>query len=179
MAWTAFPTLTDGQVLTGARMQAIKGNFDECPAAKATAAGRIFASTGANALAERQVSSAAIATSQTTTSATFTDLATVGPQVTVSTSTHAIAFVQTNLSNSIASTITAAGVAVSSATTIAASDDEAIIFQPAAAAGGGRHSVVVHYNGTLTPGSNIFTMKYRCSANTATFLNRKLTVMAL
>ncbi len=180
MAYSTPLTAVSSSTLTAAQWNAsVRDNILETPAAKATAAGRLFVSTGVNAIAERVVSSASVATSQTTTSATFADLATVGPAVTVTTSTHAIAFIQTNISNSTATAITAAGVTVSGASSIAASDDAAIVFQPPSAGVGGRHSVVVHFNGTLTAGSNTFTMKYRASAPTATFLNRTLTVIAL
>ena len=177
MSWTTFPTLTDGQVLTGAHMQLVRDNFAETAPAKATTAGRIFVATGANAIAERAVSSAIVATTAQTTSVSYTDLSTgaVGPAVTVTTGANAIVFASSRISNSVGSTFTAFAVAVSGATTIAASDTEGLLDF----AGGGRYTMVNHFAGTLTPGSNTFTMKYRCSAGTGTFLDRKLTVIAL
>ncbi len=185
MAWTTPPTLTDGQVLTGAHTQIWRDDLLETAAAKATTAGRIFVATGANGLAERVISSATVSTSQSINSATYTDLATTGPTLSsVTTGPAALTFHQCNISNSSVSAITAAGVQVSGATpttgAVAGSttDDDAIVFQPATASGGGRLSMAAHWT-SLTPGANNFQMKYRNSAGTGTWATRKLTVIAL
>lgn len=119
---------------------------------------------------------ATVATTQTTTSATFVDLATVGPSVTVTTGTKALIAIAC-MNTTSAADLVYAGVAVSGATTVAASDLYAI----------GGYTVGVNVPQTqaanvfmltgLTPGSNTFTMKYRRASGTATFSQRIITVV--
>jgi hypothetical protein len=93
MAWTAPMTAVDNTIWTSSQWNThVRDNLLETMAGKATTAGRWFVSTGANAIAERVITQASTTTSQTTTSASFTDLATVGPAVTVTTGTKAIVF---------------------------------------------------------------------------------------
>src|SRR5947208_15531095 len=65
---------------------------------------------------------AVVNTSETTTSATYADLTTVGPQVSLTTGAKAIVFARAYLTNTTAATDTFVGVSVSGATTIAALD---------------------------------------------------------
>jgi hypothetical protein len=146
--------------------------------AVATTAGRIIVTTGTNSVTERAVTTSTVAAAETTTSTTFTNLTTVGPVVTVTTGTNAVAIISSQVSGSVTGAFVAAGVAVSGATTIAATDADAIMWQPSGSSGL-RVSVVAHFAGTLTAGSNTFTMQYRASAGTGTFTNRRCTVFAL
>jgi hypothetical protein len=113
----------------------------------------------------------AVATSQNTTSTSYTDLGTVGPQVTLtSEGTRAIAFwalTQFTTSGSAAS-----APAVSGATTIAASDAQGVV-----GSDGGRNAIGWSWF-TITPGSNTYTLKYRVSGGTGTFLDRRMLVFA-
>lgn len=112
--------------------------------------------------------------SQTTTSASYVDLATVGPVVTLNCGATAMAWVACNLSNSGAN-LCIVSVAVSGATTRAASDDYALA--PVAVSGfQGQFGTVLVFEG-LTPGSNTFTMKYRTTGGTATFTRRQMSVL--
>lgn len=159
----------------------VRDNLLETAPAKATTAGSIFVATGANAIAERIISSATVATSQTTTSASFTDLATVGPAVTVTTGTSAIVVVTASLNNNTSGGGARVDFEVSGATSRAASDATALIHVTAAANQGHRASAITHVTG-LTPGSNIFTMKYRIpptGGGTATINDRHLIVIPL
>jgi hypothetical protein len=105
--------------------------------------------------------SATVATSQTTTSATYTDLATAGPAVTVTTGTSALVIVTASINPGGSSSGYAyMSYAVTGATTSAAVDTRASVYQ---ATNGYNEesrwsaaSVV-----TLTAGSNTFTAKYR------------------
>ena len=120
---------------------------------------------------------AAVATNQTTTSLSYTDLATAGPAVTLTTGTKALVIVTCSVySTSTQSAYTS--FAVSGATTIAAADSSAIEL------GGSGSSVVLGASRltlltTLTAGSNVFTSKYKVAAGTANFYNRSIAVIDL
>ena len=120
---------------------------------------------------------ATVATSETTTSASYTDLTTAGPAVTVTTGTRALVIITARLSNSTSPQSAFASFAVSGATTVAADDAYQLMVQ---AASGGmpilRMSSSVIITG-LTAGSNTFTMKYKVSANTGTYEKRNIVVI--
>jgi hypothetical protein len=177
VTWTAFPTLTDGQVLTGAHMQLIQANFAETVPAKATTAGRIFVSTAANTIAERVISTNLVASADTTTSATFTGLA-GGPAVTATTSTMALVFLSAAITNNTLGAKSYMGCVVSSASTIAATDANSLMLQVYGANAEGRATALIPFT-TLTAGSNVFTAQYRTSNPTASYSSRALTVIAL
>jgi hypothetical protein len=120
-----------------------------------------------------------VATSQTTSSTTYTDLTTAGPAVTVTTGTKALVIVTGNINCNSTNDRPFMSFEVSGATTIAASDINAAIanvynnnfksFRFSAA------TVV-----TLTAGSNTFTAKYRGDSGAIfTFLDREIFVMNL
>lgn len=120
-----------------------------------------------------------IETNQTTSSTSYTDLATVGPSVTLTTGTSAIVLFGANINdtgnlgnNSIVS------VAVSGATTIAASDS----WMAFGTEFGGNWQISQGYKFTgLTAGSNTFTCKYKKSggSSTAEFQRRYIWVVAV
>jgi hypothetical protein len=119
---------------------------------------------------------ATVATGQTTTSATYVDLATVGPSVTVTTGTKALVILTTQLGNDAALGWASMGFAVSGATTLAAA-------QATAVSGRANADFISQMSATylvtgLTAGSNTFTAKYqRLSLGTSTFTNRVITVI--
>jgi len=129
-----------------------------------------------------QVSGAVVNTNQTTTSSTYTDLATVGPEVTTTTGTSVLIMITADLGDPANTAgLIRASFAVSGATTRAASDNEALIFAGAVVGGTdpittGSRAVVIT---GLTAGSNTFTMKYKTSAGTASFANRNIVVIPL
>jgi hypothetical protein len=178
MAWTAPMTAVANTVFTAAQFNThIRDNLAETAPAKATTAGRIFVTTGANSIAERPLETAAISTSQTTTSVTYTDLSTVGPSVTITTGPAAIVWASCFIQNNTSGASSHMSFAVSGATAIAASDVDALRFNAAANNDFMRAGFTAKV--TLTPGSNTFTMQYRVSGNTGTFANRSITVMSL
>jgi hypothetical protein len=118
---------------------------------------------------------ALVATSQATTSTSYTDLATVGPAVTIETGTTALVTVSTFTFNGTLGDIDFMGYTISGATTLAASDDRALIFHSQIANGQGRLSVT-HLETALTAGTNTFTAKYKVNAGTGTFSNRAIIV---
>lgn len=177
MAWTTPPTLTDGQVLTGAHTQIWRDDLLETGPAKATTTGRILVTTGANSIAERVVDSNRVSTAETTTSTSYAALATPGPTLTVTTGGRALVSINAALSNGTLGQRTYASIAISGATTTAAADSESFNFQVYGSNAEHRGGVTaVHF---LTAGSNIFTMQYKVSGGTATISNRAIQVMGL
>lgn len=179
MAWTTPMTAVANATFTAAQFNAhVRDNLNETAPAKATTAGRIFVSSGANAIVERAIETAAVATNETTTSTSFTDIATSGPAVTVTTGVRAIVILTCRLSNSTSGQASLMGYVISGASTQAGDDDKSVGQQSESAGGLIRCSTVVMETG-LTAGSNVFTSKYRVTANTGTFGSRRITVIGL
>lgn len=181
MAWTTFPTLTDGQIWTGAHTQIIRDNFAETAPAKATATGKLIVTTGANTIAQRTVQTTSVNAAQSTATTSYTNLTTVGPVVgPLTTGSFAVAWASAQCSQNTNGVFAKFGVTVSGASAITATDAQAFYYQPSTAASSGvRGTVCVAYEGTLTPGLNQFTQQYCASAGTASFDLRTLTVFAL
>jgi hypothetical protein len=179
MAWTSPMTASSGSVLTAAQWNThVRDNENQTAPALVTQAGQIVVSTGANALAARTPVSATVATSETTTSLSFTTLTTPGPAVTCVTGTQAIVCLYVNGGNNTLGDGWEMGYAVSGATTIAASDPQSVgyVTMPANAA--------IFISGmflvALTPGTNTFTCQYlAANGGTAKFLYRKIFVIPL
>lgn len=177
MAWTTPLTQTDNAIWTSAQWNLhVRDNLLETMAGKATTAGNWFVSTGANAIAERTISQATVATSQTTTSTSYTNLTTTGPQITVTTGTAALVFWYAKCSNSTSNASCSVSVAVTGATTSAAADTRRMLVD-----GSGTSPIRSGSCAkiTLTAGSNTFTMQYKVSAGTGTFVDREMLVMAM
>lgn len=120
---------------------------------------------------------ATVATSQTTTSTSFTDLATSGPAVTVTTGTKALVIFAAGCFNTLgASHVAAMGFAVSGATTVAATLNNSVYLNQSTAAYGLSAAYAFILTG-LTAGSNTFTAKYKVSAGTGQFDNRVISVI--
>lgn len=126
------------------------------------------------------VDGATVATNQAVTSATYTDLTTAGPAVTMTTGTSVII----TISASVAKVTAGAGntgfisFAVSGATTLAASDANSS--QVSASTSGSQMTLCRRFKLTgLTAGSNTFTMKYRSDGNNWTWQNRSIVVEAI
>ena len=153
-------------------------------AAMVVGTGASIGATGTGTIAATSLSgpfgipvSVVVATSETTTSTTYADLATVGPAVTgtVSSSGKALVTLTAQLSNSNNNRLCFMGFAVSGATTVAAADAQAILYTSSAGNANAQMSATYLVNG-LVAGSNTFTAKYRASNNTCTFLNRNMIV---
>lgn len=158
MAWSAPRTWVTGEVVSAAMMNTnIRDNT--------------------NALIAQ---SAHVATSETTTSTTYVDLATVGPSVTVDTGdrTSVLLIFGQLTQNNTANSGGRSTVVVSGATTITAADNW---FAGLISATANAHGVpCCVYSVAVNAGSNTFKMQYRANTSgTATFLNRSLAVMIL
>lgn len=179
MAWSAPMTAVAGATFTAAQFnQYVRDNLNETAPAKATAASQLFVSTGANAIATRQPSSNFISTNQSTSSTSYTNLATVGPTVTVTTGTIAMVWFAASASNATSDSMTACSVAVSGASTVAASDNWMVQTDGVTAGNFTRGSGMHVFTG-LTPGTNTFQMKYRAGSFTASFQFREISVLPL
>lgn len=176
MAWTTPITFTAGRTVTASMLNTyLRDNLSELAPHKATTEGSYFVGTAAHTIAERTPKRGFVATSQTTTSTSYTDLATVGATVTCTTGTDAFVFHAAQFANSLSSGLSAVSWAISGATTRAAQDSTSIIID---GAGAGQHVrfADVDYLTTLTPGSNTFTQKYKVGSGTGTFVNRTIMV---
>jgi hypothetical protein len=123
------------------------------------------------------VLSATVATSETTTSLTYTDLTTPGPAVSPVTGTSAMVIVSAQLGSNTASDGGAMAFAVSGATTVAATDAQCMSNHVGNTSQQGSAVYVVT---GLTPGVNTFTAKYRATlGGTCTAINRQITVIPL
>jgi hypothetical protein len=118
-----------------------------------------------------------VTTAQTSTSATYTDLATAGPSCTVTTGTKALVILTADFNTNTVNSRNYMSYAVSGATTISASDNFAISCLPWRI-NEDMTQTMIHVV-TLTAGSNTFTAKYRVSANTGKWTNRRIFVMNL
>lgn len=168
-------TAVSGSVYTAAQFNTfVRDNLNETAPAKATTLGGYFVTTSLNEIAERVGARQTIATSETTGSTSFTDLATSGPAVTVTTGPLALVIFGAEQSNS-GSGSTRSSVDVTGASTIAAADVRSLTLSGTAGAEfQASHSV---FYDDLTPGVNTFTMKYRVSSGTGTFARRRLIVL--
>lgn len=131
---------------------------------------------------DMRAASAYVATSEGTTSAAYTDLATVGPRVRLRTGSRVIALLNTWMTNSSAVGFAAIGIAVTNAqgtTTPAPADHSRSLFveMPNLATTEYQFGGHVWIDG-LTPGVNTFTAKYLAAAGgTASFARRRLTII--
>jgi hypothetical protein len=123
--------------------------------------------------------SATVATSQGTTSSGYTDLATAGPAVTLTTGTKVLVIISAFMYNNVSDGRVYMDFGISGATTRSATDSTALGHWSTIANGPRiRHSSASFV--TVTAGSNTFTAKYRRDYDgTATFENREITVIDL
>lgn len=115
---------------------------------------------------------ARVDTTETTTSTSYTDLATSGPAVSVLVGPSGLAMVHISANIDNSSAIGIAGFAISGASTVAAADAYAMSSQGTDAMEFGRAFLITG----LTAGVNTFTMKYRATAGTAEFARRVIIV---
>jgi hypothetical protein len=172
-------TAVAGATFTAAAFNThVRDNLNETAPAKATAPSQLFVSTGPNAIATRVPSQAFVPTPETTASSAYTDLATPGPSVSVTTGTIAIVFFAAQVANNVSDSASWSSVRVTGASTVAASDAWSIQADGITANNSVRYGMTHVFTG-LTPGVNTFAMQYRVGSNTATFRNREISVIPL
>lgn len=177
MAWSTPLTAVSNTSLTAAQWNAsVRDDLLETAPAKFSAGGQLFVSTAANAGAVRVPQAAFVGTLETTTSTTYTDLATIGPTLpSVITGTSVLVFFRCDAVNSGAGS-TLMSFVVTGATSRAASDANAVGPDGSTKI---RAGVVVMLFASLTPGANTFNAQYRVTSGTGTFANRQLGVFPL
>jgi hypothetical protein len=177
MAWTAPATAVANATLPAATWNAtVRDNLNATAVALASAASQYFVATGVNALAARSIQTATVATSQSSGTTTYgNNLATVGPQVTVTTGTIAVVLFTAAVSNTNANSATDTSVAVSGATSVAASDAWRTVLDGVSANQVNRVAGFHVFTG-LTAGSNIFTVQYKVGSGTGTWADREICV---
>jgi hypothetical protein len=181
MAWTAPYTAVAGSAVRAADFnQFVRDNLNATEAALAQTPGSMIIGAGANTVAERVPAAQFISTSESTSSTSYADLTTVGPTVTVTTSTAAIVCVggRVGPNTSGATNSTKMSWAVSGASTVAASDSWAaghVSISTSAVVYSSRWYLLTG----LTPGSNTFTAKYAVSGGTGTYQYRSLHIIPL
>lgn len=177
MTWTAPMTAVSNDPVTAANWNThVRDNLLETEAAKATGTSKHFVATGVNAITTRTTTDAVVTNTQSTTSTSYTDLATPGPSVSVTTDTTAIVWFSAESENTIGGALQKFSVAVSGATTVAASDDWAVVLDGLYDLSPCRRGSAHRFTG-LTAGVNTFTMKYAAGSNTASFGKREIIVM--
>lgn len=173
-------TATDNAIFTAANWNTyVRDNLLETMPGKATTAGSWFTTTAVGNITQRSITNAVVATSQTTTSTTYADLATVGPAVTITTGTTALVFWGCHQSVDLADADTDTSYTISGATTRAAADAQYRQLIDGIAVSNLNRGMACKLETGLTSGSNTFTMKYRIGGGvTGTFSLRELIVVA-
>lgn len=180
MAWTVPLTAVANSTLTAAQWNAsLRDNLLETAVAKATGSGQFFLATAANALAARSLAFATVGTSQSTASTSYVNLATPGPAVTLTTGTSVLCFISLQCQNSTADTANRASVEVTGASSLTASDGSEWYMDGAPANQPIAFTRIQPFSGTLTAGSNTFTLKYKVGGGTGTFAERDLFVLPI
>jgi len=174
-------TAVSGSVLTAAQWNThVRDNLLETAPAKATQSSQLFVSAGPNAVAARMPSQAFVQATESTTSNAFTDLATIGPQVTADTGTTALVFISAILAQT-AFNYANAAYDVTGASTLPANASAGLGFRVGGTNQQVRMSAADLCQG-LTPGSNTFTLRYASSGTgtaNAAFAYRTITVIPL
>lgn len=178
MAWSAPSTAVGGDLVTASLFNAsIRDNLNATGVAQVSAAGQILVTTAANAVAARSPTAATVSTSETRTSTSYGDLATVGPTVTVTTGTMAMVVFGANIGQNTAGMGGRAAIDLSGATTSAASDSNCVYMEAGNANDAFQWSYCTVYN-PITAGSNVWRLKYRVAGSgTATFANRHVAII--
>jgi hypothetical protein len=164
MAWTSPRTWVTGEIVTAAQLNThVRDNLIDL---------------------DRRTSPvfATVSTQQGTTASSFTDLATVGPAVTVtigSTGKALLSLYTYQYSSDVGGT-GLIGIAISGATIYPGTDPGALSFVSVSSLQGIRHGTVNPVSG-LNAGSTTFTAKYRSTSgtNTATFGDRIISAQPL
>jgi len=172
MAWTTPLTAVSNTALTAAQWNAsVRDNLLTTPAALATTDSQWVVSSGANSVVARRPDFGnTVSASQSTSSTSFVDLATVGPTLTMTTGVRGLCLWGCQLTNSSGaanSYMSFTGANFTASTTASVQNAGTAAIQA---------SYTLFLNG-MTAGSNTFTAKYSCSSGTGTFQDRRLQVL--
>lgn len=176
MAWTSPMTFVDGVPLTASQLNTyLRDNMNETEGAIAANTDGILISAGPNKIVERVGGTNTISTGESTTSTSYTDLATVGPTVTCNTGTRAFYFATSQISLNVSGASIQVGLEVSGQTTKPAAT---VMTMDGFDEDKSQRWGNCGFFEDLVPGENTFTLKYRVpSGNTGAFSDRSLTIM--
>lgn len=183
MAWTTPIRFVSNTVLTAAQLNTtIRDNLLETMPAKATGGrGEYFVTSDFHTIASRQlIARSVFNVVEKTRSSSYTDLATLGPTVSAVTGTNAVVFISAQVQKIAGSDTTSEavfGVQVQGASDIPPRDDDSA-YVARQSNGVTQFTQVIRFT-DLTPGKNIFTMKYKVSGDGAYFSRRTITLMPL
>jgi hypothetical protein len=173
-------TFVAGNVLTAAQLNThLRDNMLETAPGRASSANSIFVSQSPFRIEERTIKAGRVATSQSTTTSSYSDLATVGPSVTCTTGTSAIIYLNSTITPAVTDTGCGMSFAVTGDSNRSAQDKEAILIDGTIGGNAVRVGTNIFIT-DLTPGVNVFTAKYKSSgSNSTTFNDRFLGVLPL
>ena len=176
MAWTTPLTAVANAALTAAQWNAsVRDNLLETAPAKATSSGTFFAGTGVSSIAERVPVAAFETASETTTSTSYDNLATVGPAVTTTSGARSLVSICATVANSTVNASSDMGIDVSGAHTLAAGSNLSLRHTSATANAMVAASYVSLFS--VAAGTSTYTAKYRVSSGTGTFDDRRIAVI--
>lgn len=188
MAWSAPMTAVANTVWTSTQWNTfVRDNMQLAMTHLASTAGSWFVATGANAIAQRSITSDTDLGVSTRTNTAYGALAdALATAVTVTTGTRALVMWTVQMRNDTADAQTFASVAVSGGTTISASDTWASCADGKPANMNTQLGMVhlfapdngISSNGLNANVSNTFTLQYRSTAGTATYERRHIAVIA-
>lgn len=180
MAWTAPMTAVAGSVFTAAQFNAnLRDNLAETAPAKATTPGSYFTTSATNQITERVPAQASVNVSDTTTATSLSDMATLGPSVTLVTGSQALVVISAEISNNTASQAGRIAVDISGATTLGP-DSNKVLRQESSGTAEFQRASLVYLQTGLTPGLNTFKMMYSTtSTSTAAFNFRNILVLPM
>lgn len=182
MAWQAPPTFVDNEALSASQLNILSANLNETEAGIATTAGRFPMTAGKGRLAERELLDAIVETSEQTSSTSYEDLDTPGPEVTITCGPKAIVDVTCQLTNSSAGVAALATFQVLDADgseVIEPQDFRSLTFRPGSAGYVLRATVTTLIAVPEPDADYTFRMVYRVSGGTGTFARRRINVQAL
>lgn len=178
MVWISPITFADGSVLTAAQLNTfLRDDMLETDIGRAASSGAYFVTKSANLIEPRFLQNANVGAFESTQSTEYTDLATVGPSVTLTTGSNAIVFLSARMKNNTANAAVNAHFAVSGATSIEprTSVPGVLHTDGLAADSAVKYATYTHLD-SLNPGENTFTMKYRVGSWTGEFGYRQIAV---
>ena len=183
MTWTAPMTFVDGHVLTAAQMNVhLRDNMMETEAAKATkSGGAYFVAEAQHRIVERELKTARISGTGTTTSTEYGNLSdAVGPEVECVTGTRAILFAGCRMENGTLNAQTRVAFEITGATNV--TPVYSLLALDGVTAASAWRIGNFEYIDYLTPGTNKFTLKYAIGTGggtTSTYSDRFIAVLPL
>lgn len=162
MAWSTPKTAVTFEPVTASDWNTyVRDNLLETEAAVMTESGALVVAEGSNAVVPRKPVSDLVETQQTLDSTSYGDMATVGPQVTVTTGTSALVILSAAFWNLRSGNKSHISYEVTGASSVPPSDLRSMRWEQDTIEV--QQCCYMNLHEDLTPGANTFTMKYRHS----------------